>query len=72
MQQTICWDLSEIDYTLNVSILLTIKSNKVKINSIISNQQVTKMLSTLVGTSEAIRLLSNNNDISKFNQWLAG
>jgi hypothetical protein len=38
------------------------------------NPQVTKALSSLVGTSEAIRLLSKNtkSDNLKWNQWLAG
>ena len=44
-----------------------------------NNPQVTKAFNTLVGTSEAIRLLnkdinlnSKNKENKKFNQWLAG
>jgi len=52
----------------------------VKILKIYDNSQVTNALSTLVGTSEAIRLLnkksihslSNNNKDLRFKQWLAG
>lgn len=41
-------------------------------NSIFRNQQVTKVLSSQVGTSETIRLLSDTKNISKFYEWLAG
>ena len=63
-----------ISYTLLYTAL-------VKILKIYDNSQVTKALSTLVGTSEAIRLLNirsihnlnNNSDKSlRFKQWLAG
>jgi hypothetical protein len=63
--------------TLAVSCIFC--TSKVKILLNMNNPQVTKAFNTLVGTSEAIRLL--NKDINfklkkkennKFNQWLAG
>ena len=62
-----------VSYTLLYTVL-------VKILKIFHNSQVTKALSTQVGTSEAIRLLNtkfihtlNNSDKDlKFKQWLAG
>ncbi|BDI12834.1 hypothetical protein (mitochondrion) [Phanerochaete sordida] len=54
-------------------------TSKVKILLNMNNPQVTKAFNTLVGTSEAIRLLnkdinlnSQKKDNNKFNQWLAG
>ena len=54
-------------------------TSKVKILLNMNNPQVTKAFNTLVGTSEAIRLLnkdinlnSKNKENKKFNQWLAG
>ena len=66
--------------TLSISYIL-LYTTKVKIPGIYDNSQVTKALSTWVGTSEAIRLLnirlihklSNSSDRDlKFKQWLAG
>ena len=66
--------------TLSISYIL-LYTTKVKIPLIYNNSQVIKALSSLVGTSEAIRLLnkkffhklSNNSDKTlKFKQWLAG
>lgn len=66
--------------TLSISYIL-LYTTKVKISWIYDNSQVTKALSTWVGTSEAIRLLnirlihklsnSSESDL-KFKQWLAG
>jgi hypothetical protein len=55
--------VSCIEYTSNV-----------KKSIVLNNPQVTKALSSLVGTSEAIRLLSyfNFDSNPKFSQWLAG
>jgi hypothetical protein len=65
--------------TINISYIL-VYTVIVKILKIYDNSQVTNALSTLVGTSEAIRLLnirsihnSNNSDKHlRFKQWLAG
>ena len=68
--------------TLAVSCIIC--TSKVKILLNMNNPQVTKAFNTLVGTSEAIRLLnkdinlsasagnSKKKDNNKFNQWLAG
>ena len=80
MQQTIS---EEIDLFLlgTISISCTLLYTAiVKILKIYDNSQVTNALSTLVGTSEAIRLLNirsihnlNNSDKHlRFKQWLAG
>lgn len=61
MQQTVSGKLKWIQSTQVISLI----ANLVKIFVLSSNPQVTKSLSTKVGTSENIRLLS-------FNQWLAG
>jgi hypothetical protein len=66
--------------TINISYIL-LYTVIVKILKIYDNSQVTKTLSTLVGTSEAIRLLNiksihnlnnNSDNYLKFKQWLAG
>ena len=63
--------------TLAVSCIIS--TSKVKILLNMNNPQVTKAFNTLVGTSEAIRLLnkdinlkSQKGENNKFNQWLAG
>jgi hypothetical protein len=68
MQQTICEKLvnNSLD-TLNISCIPF--TFKVKNLSNTNNSQVTNTFNSLVGTSEAIRLLNINN---KLNQWLAG
>ena len=80
MQQTISekFDLYFLG-TLSISYII-LYTTKVKILKIFDNSQVTKALSSLVGTSEAIRLLnkklihslSNSEKDSKFKEWLAG
>ena len=63
--------------TLSVSYIFC--TSKVKILLNMSNPQVTKTFNSLVGTSEAIRLLNLNTNLSNntkenliWNQWLAG
>jgi hypothetical protein len=57
--------------TLSVSCILC--TSKVKILKNINNSQVTKTFNSLVGTSEAIRLLAiNTSSNKKFYEWLAG
>jgi LAGLIDADG endonuclease len=72
-QQTISWNITvNLINTLGISCFKS--TSYVKIWLRCYNPQVTKALSTWVGTSEAIRLLSKNkksNDL-KWNQWLAG
>lgn len=72
LQQTICWNnlqiLSTLKFTARISNVIILLIYKF-------NQQVTKMLSTLVGTSETTRLLSNlnlNPNPNHFHEWLAG
>lgn len=79
MQQTISEEFV-LYFSGTLSISYVIHTTKVKILKIYDNSQVTKALSTRVGTSEAIRLLnnkfihnvSNSNKDLKFKQWLAG
>ncbi len=82
MQQTVSenFNINLLD-TLSVSCLLLVKlvncTSKVKILLNMKNSQVTKAFNSLVGTSEAIRLLNTKLKIKrfkdiKFSQWLAG
>lgn len=80
MQQTISEEFVLYSLgTLSISWIIWY-TTKVKILRIYDNSQVTKALSTLVGTSEAIRLLnkklihtlSNSEKDLKFKEWLAG
>ena len=60
MQQTISGELyNNLSITLSVRCMLTYTGNVKKSIDCKNNPQVTKALSSLVGTSEAIRLLSN-------------
>ena len=60
MQQTISGEVTNLSNTLSVSCMLIYTGNvKKSIGGRQNNPQVTKALSSLVGTSEAIRLLSN-------------
>jgi len=86
MQQTISEKLiTNLLDTLSVSCIFCTSNVKFLLNK--NNSQVTKALYTLVGTSEAIRLLNINNNFNnyiikrfihsnksnkKWNQWLAG
>ena len=82
MQQTICGEF--VLYLLGTfSISYIIYTAKVKILINCDNPQVTKAFNSLVGTSEAIRLLnkniryihtntSNSDANKKFKEWLAG
>lgn len=75
LQQTISGEIKSIkDYTYIISLLII--AYIVKIILLIYNPQVTKTLSTVLGTSENIRLLSNkkyyNSSHLKFKEWLAG
>lgn len=70
LQQTISGKVKLIKENTYIISLLII-AYIVKIFLLISNSQVTKTLSTPLGTSENIRLLSNKNNI-KFKEWLAG
>jgi len=73
-QQTISGELTiNLISTLGISCLLK-NTSYVKILLKCNNPQVTKALSTQIGTSEAIRLLSKNTKFYnlKWNQWLAG
>jgi hypothetical protein len=73
MQQTISENFIYNFYdTLNISCLLSKSTVKVKIHKHMKNSQVTKAFNSLVGTSEAIRLLAKNNPSLSFNEWLAG
>jgi hypothetical protein len=90
MKQTICGDLIKdqilvMNYTCLISpfyLTRSLQSEKiqrayhVKKSSLINyyNPQVTKALSLLLGTSENIRLLSNNSvqKETNFNEWLSG
>ena len=81
MQQTICQKVIITFFTNNVSVQNLIYGPVlVKTKKMINNQQVTNVFNKLVGTSETIRLLSNNSINSKnsnnfknpFNEWLAG
>ena len=81
MQQTISGEVTNLSNTLSVSCMLIYTGNvKKSIGGRQNNPQVTKALSSLVGTSEAIRLLSNLNFESNatapkdriFFEWLAG
>lgn len=84
IQWTICWNF---DYILNYTLLISDKIRifffkynpyKVKINLILNDQQVTKRLNSLVGTSETTRPLSFIKTKQKefndqaWNEWLAG
>ena len=76
MQQTVSGEFTNnlLD-TLSISYILC--TSKVKILLNMNNSQVTKAFNSLVGTSEAIRLLSINaqqfsKENVKWNQWLAG
>ncbi len=69
LQQTIS---GKFVYNKNTNILSQFIAYIVKIFYYLNNPQVTKTLSTLLGTSENIRLLSYNNNNHKFNEWLAG
>ena len=81
LQQTISEEF--VIYSLGtLSISYIIYTVKVKIQCIYDNSQVTNAFNSLVGTSEAIRLLninkrsihklSNSDKDLKFKQWLAG
>ena len=76
MHQTISENfMNNLLDTLAVSCIFCTAKVKTLLN--MKNPQVTKAYNTLVGTSEAIRLLNNNinlnyNKNKKFNQWLAG
>ena len=81
LQQTVSGEVKSIkDYTYIISLLIL--AYIVKIFLLIPNPQVTKTLSTPLGTSENIRLLSNKRYYnhqkiipkawSKFKEWLAG
>ena len=75
MQQTICEEfLLNEENTIVISSFYC--SSLVKISLLGNNLQVTKMLSSLVGTSEAIRLLSiksdSNSDKNNWSEWLGG
>ena len=84
MQQTICENfINNLLDTLSVSCIICTSNVKILLN--MNNPQVTKAFNSLVGTSEAIRLLnlnilfkqfkmfSHNTKINKnFNEWLAG
>ena len=80
MQQTISGELyNNLWNTLFVSCMMTYTGNVKKSIGVKNNPQVTKALSSLVGTSEAIRLLNLNTNLSNntkenliWNQWLAG
>lgn len=58
----------------NTFVVSCVYTSNVKKSIILNNPQVTKTLSSLVGTSEAIRLLScfSSNSNKKFSEWLAG
>jgi hypothetical protein len=69
LQQTICWNNLRIKSTFPKVIIFLI-SHMGKFN-----QQVTNKLSSLVGTSETTRLLSNKNiefSDQSFFEWLGG
>lgn len=68
LQQTI----SGNNIILNNTNIIRLKAYIVKIYLILLNPQVMKALNMQLKTSENIRLLSNNIDKKKFNQWLAG
>lgn len=74
MQQTISGEVINLLNTFVVS--CTQYTSKVKTSRcVLNNPQVTKALSSWVGTSEAIRLLSYSNSNSEkkvVNEWLAG
>ena len=87
MQQTISGEIYiNLSNTLSVSCILKYTGNVKRSIGVKNNPQVTKALSSLVGTSEAIRLLSNLNSESNaaaslashnqkdkiFFEWLAG
>jgi len=72
-QQTISGNITvNLMSTLGISCFKSTSNVKILLRRY--NPQVTKALSSLVGTSEAIRLLSKNtkSDNLKWNQWLAG
>ena len=78
MQHTICENFTNnfLD-TLRISCIFY--TSKVKILKNVKNPQVTKAFNSLVGTSEAIRMLNKNTkskhnikDKIKWSQWLAG
>jgi LAGLIDADG endonuclease len=76
MQQTVSEEfINNLLDTLSVSYIIC--TSKVKILLNMNNSQVTKAFNSLVGTSEAIRLLNINarhysKGNIKWNQWLAG
>jgi ubiquinol-cytochrome c reductase cytochrome b subunit len=81
MKWTICWNSEDsfINTLLVSGIALLIYPYKVKILSMLDNQQVTKNYNYLVGTSETTRPLSSYVDKShikaeenSWNEWLAG
>ena len=73
-QQTICEEFLLIVKNTNVVSSYDLNSSLVKIFLLGNNLQVTKVLSSRVGTSEAIRLLSIKSDKSfnNWSEWLAG
>ena len=73
MQQTISGEVMNLLNTFVVSCIQY--TSNVKTSIVIRNPQVTKTLSSWVGTSEAIRLLSyssSNSNQNSLNEWLAG
>src|SRR5690606_7969814 len=72
-QQTISENITvNLMSTLEISCFKSTSNVKILLRRY--NSQVTKALSSLVGTSEAIRLLSKDTKSNnlKWNQWLAG
>jgi len=73
MQQTISGEVMNLLNTFVVSCIQY--TSNVKTSIVIRNPQVTKTLSSWVGTSETIRLLSyssSNSNQNYLNEWLAG
>ena len=78
MQHTISENLlNNLLDTLSISCIMYASKVKILINN--KNPQVTKAYNSLVGTSEAIRMLNENTKLTKktkknkkWNQWLAG